>query len=197
MHKHHGNKWTLISKNVPGRSDNDVKNHWYSTIARKFQMHGRDVSSTCWKQRPGQTLLPVQSWHVLNLLVTLYLFYLSFWLYLLVSFGKETNCCRNPASFHACHSRQVCLIFTRSKLFCIHTNLSPLSLHFHGRYHKSRISGRLARGTNNPVTAASQWDIPIFELVWKQYATRRVWSPASFCASYNAHALLASPPGSK
>ena len=47
MHKHHGNKWTLISKNVPGRSDNDVKNHWYSTIARKFQMHGRDVSSIC------------------------------------------------------------------------------------------------------------------------------------------------------
>ena len=59
MHKHHGNKWTLISKNLPGRSDNDVKNHWYSTIARKFQMHGKDVSG-CLTQQPGQSLFPFQ-----------------------------------------------------------------------------------------------------------------------------------------
>jgi len=42
MHHHQGNKWTHISKNLPGRSDNDVKNHWYSTITRKFQVHGKD-----------------------------------------------------------------------------------------------------------------------------------------------------------
>jgi len=46
MHKHHGNKWTLISKNLAGRSDNDVKNHWYSTITRKFQIHGTDKLTT-------------------------------------------------------------------------------------------------------------------------------------------------------
>ncbi|KAL7582282.1 transcription factor MYB4 [Lactuca sativa] len=43
-HREMGNKWSAIAAKLPGRSDNEIKNHWHTHLKKRTSKHNQDFS---------------------------------------------------------------------------------------------------------------------------------------------------------
>ena len=57
QHQSYGNMWVKIAKSLPGRSENDVKNHFYSTVRKNIRKVKRDSPNDKTLDRPVRELL--------------------------------------------------------------------------------------------------------------------------------------------
>ncbi|XP_015081864.1 transcription factor MYB15-like [Solanum pennellii] len=47
LHAQLGNKWSTIASHLPGRSDNEIKNHWHTTVKKRAKYNSSEGSKKC------------------------------------------------------------------------------------------------------------------------------------------------------
>lgn len=61
-----GSKWVKISKHIPGRSGNDVKNRWYKHLCKKFSFIKENNFYTPQKTDIGSSSSPIEKTQIDN-----------------------------------------------------------------------------------------------------------------------------------
>ncbi|KAF7825853.1 transcription factor WER-like isoform X1 [Senna tora] len=57
LHQLHGNRWTLIAKKLPGRTDSEIKNYWHAYLSKKLQQQ----PDQSWPSSPSPSPSPSPS----------------------------------------------------------------------------------------------------------------------------------------
>ncbi|KAK7263589.1 hypothetical protein RJT34_31181 [Clitoria ternatea] len=63
LHRHMGNRWSAIAAQMPGRTDNEIKNHWHTNLKKRSQQES--LSNTPKDQVPIEptSITPSQSFN--------------------------------------------------------------------------------------------------------------------------------------